>query len=86
MFPALRSWSPSCWCLVSIAVLVIYVHHIGSALRVSALIELVGRDTRSLLDEHYPEPNGVVDDAVIPASRSGVVCHVETDRLVRDRR
>src|SRR6478752_7563770 len=48
--------------LVSIAVLVIYVHHIGSALRVSALIELVGRDTRSLLDEHYPEPNGVVDD------------------------
>jgi len=68
--------------LVSIAVLVIYVHHIGSALRVSALIELVGRDTRSLLDEHYPEPNGVVDDAVIPASRSGVVCYVETDRLV----
>jgi uncharacterized membrane protein len=68
--------------LVSIAVLVIYVHHIGSALRVSALIELVGRDTRSLLDEHYPEANGVVDDAVIPASRSGVVCYVETDRLV----
>ena len=69
--------------LVSIAVLVIYVHHIGSALRVSALIELVGGDTRSLLDEHYPwRPNGVVDDAVIPANRSGVVCYVETDRLV----
>ena len=68
--------------LVSIAVLVIYVHHIGSALRVSALIELVGSDTRSLLDEYYPGASGVVDDAVIPANRSGVVCHVETDRLV----
>ena len=33
--------------LVSIAVLVIYVHHIGQALRVSALIELVGDETRT---------------------------------------
>jgi uncharacterized membrane protein len=69
--------------LISIAVLVIYVHHIGSALRVSALIELVGSDTRGLLDEYYPGSSGVVDDAVIPAGRSGVVCHVETERLVQ---
>jgi uncharacterized membrane protein len=69
--------------LVSIAVLVIYVHHIGSALRVSALIELVGSDTRRLLDEYYPGPHGVVDESVIPANRSGVVCHVDTDRLVK---
>ena len=34
--------------LVSIAVLVVYVHHIGQALRVSALIELVGNETRAL--------------------------------------
>ena len=40
--------------VVSIAVLVIYVHHIGRSLRVSALIELVGKDTRRLLDEAYP--------------------------------
>jgi uncharacterized membrane protein len=33
--------------LTSIAVLVIYVQHIGQALRVSALIELVGEDTRT---------------------------------------
>ena len=33
--------------VVSIAVLVLYVHHIGRSLRVSALIELVGQDTRS---------------------------------------
>src|SRR6478672_11626980 len=40
--------------VVSIAVLVLYVHHIGRSLRVSALIELVGEDTRRLLDKQYP--------------------------------
>ena len=39
--------------LASIAVLVMYVHHIGQALRVSALIELVGDDTRALIDRVY---------------------------------
>ena len=38
----------------SIVVLVAYVHHIGQALRVSALIELVGDGTRRLLDRVYP--------------------------------
>ena len=42
--------------VVSIAVLVLYVHHIGRSLRVSALIELVGEDTRRLLDAQYPGP------------------------------
>ena len=42
--------------LVSIAVLVLYVHHIGRSLRVSALIELVGKDTRKQLDVFYPQP------------------------------
>src|SRR5213078_1933120 len=40
--------------VVSIVVLVLYVHHIGRSLRVSALIELVGHDTRRLLDDVYP--------------------------------
>ena len=53
--------------VVSIAVLVIYVHHIGRSLRVSALIELVGRDTRRLLDEAYP-PDPDTDDRI--SSRS----------------
>ena len=73
--------------LVSIAVLVLYVHHIGRSLRVSALIELVGEDTRKRLDVVYarqgepPEAqNGVT---VIPAPSSGVVCHVDFDTLVR---
>ena len=41
--------------LASIAVLVIYVHHIGQSLRVSALIELVGHDTRKLVDRRFPD-------------------------------
>jgi len=41
--------------LASIAALVIYVHHLGQALRVSALIELVGHDTRKLVDYRYPD-------------------------------
>ena len=35
--------------------LVLYVDHIGRSLRVSSLIELVGDDTRRLLDDQYPE-------------------------------
>jgi uncharacterized membrane protein len=72
--------------LTSIAVLVLYVHHIGRSLRVSALIELVGNDTRKQLDAFYdqpaeepPSPDGVT---VIAAPISGVVNHVEFDRLV----
>ena len=46
--------------VVSIMVLVWYVDHIGRALRVSALIELVGEDTRKLIDklheDHRPAP------------------------------
>ncbi len=41
--------------VVSIMVLVWYVNHIGRKLRVSALIELVGTDTRKLLDTLYPD-------------------------------
>jgi uncharacterized membrane protein len=45
--------------LVSIAVLVMYVHHIGQSLRVSSLIELVGKDTRKLLDRPYIRTRGL---------------------------
>jgi len=72
--------------LISIAVLVLYVHHIGRSLRVSALIELVGKDTRKQLDVFYPQPanpHPAPDDvAVVLAPMSGVVCHVDFDRLV----
>jgi uncharacterized membrane protein len=72
--------------LTSIAMLVLYVDHIGRSLRVSALIELVGNDTRRLLDRQNPEPLRPNDDAtlpdVIPAPKSGVLIGVDHDQLV----
>jgi uncharacterized membrane protein len=73
--------------LASIAVLVIYVHHIGQALRVSALIELVGHDTRKLVDREYPDrgsPPPVDPRAprVVPARVPAVVTMIDTDALV----
>ena len=77
--------------LVSIAVLVIYVHHIGRSLRVSALIELVGNDTRKLIERVYAEkrptpelaPSG---SAVVSASRSGVITAIGHRQLVEQAR
>jgi uncharacterized membrane protein len=75
--------------LASIAALVIYVHHIGEALRVSALIELVGHDTRKLVDRRYPDsgPPPPVDPnapRVVPAPKSGVVTMIGTSALVEE--
>ncbi len=77
--------------LVSIAVLVMYVHHIGQALRVSALIEIVGEETRKLVDEMYPDKgpeSGNEPDAapVIRARESGVVTGIGYDHLVAEAR
>src|SRR5690349_174090 len=68
--------------VVSIAVLVLYVHHIGRSLRVSALIEIVGSDTRRLLDVVYPGTEDEADADVVCSPRSGVLVHVDTERLV----
>ena len=71
--------------LTSIAMLVLYVHHIGRSLRVSALIELVGSDARELLDRRYPRR--IVDDPappdVIVAPHSGVLVGADRDELVK---
>jgi uncharacterized membrane protein len=76
--------------LTSIAVLVVYVHHIGQALRVSALIELVGKETRSLLDRKYPDKGSPSRSesagtaSVVEANRSGVVTGIGFDQLVEE--
>ncbi len=74
--------------LLSIAVLVMYVHHIGQSLRVSALIELVGDDTRALLDRKYPDKGSVSVPAlhgrVVAARESGVVTAIDYDALVSE--
>jgi uncharacterized membrane protein len=71
--------------LTSIAMLVLYVDHIGRSLRVSALIELVGDDTRRLLDVHYPDRLSpeVVDPHVITAPESAVLTGIDRERLVK---
>jgi uncharacterized membrane protein len=72
--------------IVSIALLVVYVHHIGRSLRVSSLIELVGTATRKTLDRSYPEPRApgpaTVDRSVVCAPRSGVLARIDEDGLV----
>jgi uncharacterized membrane protein len=71
--------------LTSIAMLVLYVDHIGRSLRVSALIELVGNDTRRLLDKQFPDlldEDGDGDGDVIVAPKSGVLVSIDRARLV----
>ena len=73
--------------LTSIAMLVLYVHHIGRSLRVSALIELVGNDTRRLLDRQNPDeliPATPTPTDVIAAPKSGVLIGVDHDGLVAE--
>jgi len=77
--------------LVSIAVLVIYVQHIGQSLRVSALIELVGKDTRSLIDEIYTAEQESPADAsgtpkLLCAVESGVITDIGYHELVEEAR
>ncbi|MCP9486069.1 MAG: DUF2254 domain-containing protein [Gaiellaceae bacterium MAG52_C11] len=75
--------------LVSIAVLVLYVHHIGQSLRVSSLIELVGNDTRKLLEEKYPDRGAAVEaepgaPRVVSARESGVIAGIGYEDLVEE--
>lgn len=75
--------------LTSIVVLVIYVQHIGQALRVSALVELVGHDTRGLVDKLYPDsglPVPAEDEAVVRAKQSGVITAIGYEKLVAQAR
>lgn len=71
--------------VVNVVVLVVYIHHIGRELQVSSLIELVGGQTRSLLDEVYPTripSQGPPDRHVVTAASSGVLTHIGRDDLV----
>jgi uncharacterized membrane protein len=70
--------------VVSIAVLVLYVHHIGQSLRVSSLLELVGQRTRRLMDELHPDQGLVCEDGgtSVVAHRAGVVNQLDDERIV----
>jgi uncharacterized membrane protein len=79
--------------VISVMVLVSYVHHIGQALRAASLIESVGEETRALVDEVYPlagaktvESAGPEPQAggsrLIAAPESGVLRRVGAEQLV----
>ena len=78
--------------IVSIIVLVAYVHHIGQSLRVAALIQSVGDEIRERIDVLYPAqpadgdpqqlPPAGDPDLVVPAPRHGVIFRVDADDLV----
>lgn len=75
--------------ILSIAVLVLYVHHIGQSLRVASLIELVGNETRKLIDRIYPDHGPAADDVgeglrVVRARKSGVVTAIGHEELVKE--
>ncbi len=76
--------------LASIAVLVIYVEHLGQSLRVSALIELVGSETRTLIARVYPDEGLDVhapsEPAVVLARESGVITVIGHELLVEEAR
>jgi uncharacterized membrane protein len=75
--------------VISIILLVVYVHHIGESLRVSSLIELVSNQTRRTIDEQFDgQRSGVGSDDETPdprlvvAPHSGVLSRVDEPRLV----
>ena len=80
--------------LVSIMVLVLYVHHIGRALRVAALIDSVGDDARELLEQLYPPgpmdatppelelPQPAEPTQKVVAAQHGVVVQIDVPALV----
>jgi uncharacterized membrane protein len=71
--------------VLSIMVLILYVHHIGQSLRVAALIESVGQETREAMDRLYEDrgTDGIAPDpTVVAADRSGVLFRVDCAELV----
>ena len=78
--------------IVSIVVLVSYVHHIGQSLRVASLIDSVGDETRALLFKLYPDrppaedvqrdlPDGTPTQ-IVAARTPGVVYKVGVGEIV----
>jgi len=72
--------------LLSIVLLVVYVHHIGRSLRVSSLIELVGTGTRRTLEHTYPDHGDAEVSSVaageLSAPHSGVLARIDETGLL----
>ncbi len=71
--------------IVSIIVLILYTNHVGQSLRAAVLIDLVGNETREIIDELYPEDEADqpdIDPDVIPSPQWGVLFHIDHEGLV----
>jgi uncharacterized membrane protein len=70
--------------IISIMVLVLYANHIGRKLRAASLIEAVGSQIRSKVDELYPDElcAARARPDILIAPRPGVLVHIEADRLI----
>jgi uncharacterized membrane protein len=68
--------------LVSVLVLVVYVHHIGNALKVDSIIESIGDETRQLLDKLYPSSTGTTPNGSLLAERPGTLFRVDEAELL----
>jgi uncharacterized membrane protein len=73
--------------IASIAMLLVFVHAAGQALRVSGLVDLVGNETHGQLERLYPDelPGATPEAAserVFLAPRAGAVTAVDRTRLV----
>jgi len=69
--------------LVSIVVLVAYVHHIGNALKVDTIIKSIGDETRGLLDKLYPASLApAAHDEGVLAERPGIIFRIDEEEVV----
>ena len=71
--------------IVSIVVLVAYVHHIGNSLKVDSIIKSVGEEARGLIDKLYPERHDeqrTEQPGVIGSDTAGIVFRVDHEALV----
>ncbi len=78
--------------LVSMGLLIYYIHHVASSIRASVIIDRAARDTLGLVDELYPADSGrptqrlsprpLEAPGVVHTTASGYVQHIDQDALV----
>jgi uncharacterized membrane protein len=88
--PGLSIFTAEVLMLASVIALILYVHQAGQAMRVSGLIDLVGDQTREMVEATYPRPESPLADVagedVISSPKAGAVYRIEYDALVEEAR
>lgn len=56
--------------LASISVLIFFIHHVASAIRIEALLKALAEETREAIERLYPEPLGCDPPNAIPSEHS----------------